>query len=532
MPPEKSIGQILSHAKKSAKERNWETAISHYQSVLARFPGNKRARQELNALKPNALPDLLKDAQASQNSGAWADAEHDLSIAAALAPDMPEIGLSLALCQLEMGKAAAALQAADQVLARRPGHPDALNAKGGALREMSRGAEAEACFLAALKTRASDPQTLNNLGILARAQGNIPLAVDYHRKAIALRPADKTLHHNLALSTSYSATEPHLEEMRALYAKSDQSDPATAPLCFALFKALDELDEREEAFSVLKKGNALTRKKLGYDFQKDAVPYALSKVLFKSPPEPVEEDTGLRPLLVTGLPRSGTTLVERILARAEGTQPCGELTVVQIAVGQLLRNLMQRTHKELTPEDIASLRTEVLNGYGDYSDGSPFLIDKMPLNFRWIGYVLAAVPEAKVLHVSRDPMAVAWSLYRYSLAGNGNAFIYDPSDIARFMALHRDLMTFWDEQFPGRIINLDYAQLVSDPEGVTKDLAQKSGLVWTKDWLTPERASNQVLTASSEQVRKPIYRGSDDGWRRYEAQLSDLSQALSSAGIL
>ncbi len=218
--------------------------------------------------------------------------------------------------------------------------------------------------------------------------------------------------------------------MRRLLAASDQNDPAIAPLHFALFKALDDLDQRARAFAHLEKANRLTKIGSGYDFQTDALPYALSKALIRVPIRADTPPPGLRPIFVTGLPRSGTTLVERILARAEGVQACGELTVVQVTVGRLLREIMTRANKSLSAEDIVRLRRETLQGLIEYSDGRPVLIDKMPLNFRWIGYICAALPEARIVHVSRDTMAVAWSLYRHSFAGGGNRFVYDPADIA------------------------------------------------------------------------------------------------------
>ncbi len=532
MPPAPSTDKTLALARRAAKAGDLAKANDLYQAVLARFPGNRRARQGLESLRPILLPDLLKSAQVAQTEGRWSDAEKDLRTAEDLAPDMPEIGLALAACRLEMGRAPAALRAAQNVLKRCPGHPEALNAKGRALREMGDAAAARECLLLALGHAATDAQTLNNLGILARAGGDRTAAAEYYRRAITIEPRNISLHRNLAHAITYDEREPHLEQMRGLLAASDQNDPTIAPLHFALFKAHDDLDQRNRAFAHLEKANRLAKIGSGYDFKSDALPYALSKALFR---EPIRTDTsppGLRPIFVTGLPRSGTTLVERILARAEGVQPCGELTVVQIAVGRLLREIMERPNKSLNPEDIAGLRREILQGLAEYSDGRPVLIDKMPLNFLWIGYICAALPEARIVHVSRDPIAVAWSLYRHSFAGSGNGFVDDPEDIARYMVLQRDLMAHWRDCCPGRIFDLDYGELVSDTASVTQAMARATGLQWSDDWLSPERSVSQILTASAEQARRPIYRGSDDAWKRYETQLGPLVRALGSNGLI
>lgn len=532
-----STEKTLSRARQAAKAKDWIAACGLYQIVLDRFPANKKARQGLASLRA-AVPELLKAAQAAQQGGEWATAERSLSAAAALAPELPEVGLALAACRLETGNAPAALRAAEAVLAQAPDHAEALNARGRALREMGRGTEAEASFHAALGDPETEARTLNNLGVLARARGDRARAAAYYRRALDLTPGDATLHRNLSHTVSYTEGDPdtgaHLAQMRERLAVLGAETPAAAPLHFALFKALDDLDRREEAFGHLALGNRLTKAAQGYEFKSDALPYALSKALFKTPlPAPDgAEGADLRPIFVTGLPRTGTTLTERILAQAGGVQPCGELTVVQRATGGLLREIMARADKALSQADIAALGAQIRAGLAEYSDGSAVLVDKMPLNFRWIGFICAALPEARIVHLSRDPMAVGWSVYRHAFGGGGNGFAYDPADIARFMVMHRDLMAHWRQVCPGRIFDLDYAELVRDPEPATRALADFAGLEWSEDWLAPERGKGQVLTASADQVRRPIYRGSDDGWRRYEAQLAPLRSALSAAGVI
>jgi len=535
MPAAQSADKTLRRARQASKAGNWAQAVALYQGVLARFPANTRARREVEALRPAGLPALLASAQAAQAAGSWAEAERDLSAAAVLAPEMLEVGLALAACRLEMGRAPAALRAAEAVLALAPTHPGALNARGRALREMGRGTEAEDSFKAALGDAATEAQSLNNLGILARGRGEREAAAGYFRRALALAPTNAALHRNLAQAITYDAETAHLGEMRARLAAAGPDDPGSAPLHFALFKALDDLDRRDEGFAHLEKANRLTRAARGYDFKTDALPYALTKAVFATPvpaldrpPEPGQP----RAIFVTGLPRTGTTLTERILSRAPGTQACGELTVVQLAAGRLLRSVVERADKTLTAEDLAGMGAEIRAGLAEYSDGSPVLIDKMPLNFRWIGFLCATLPEARIVHLNRDPMATAWSIYRHDFAGAGHGFAYDPADIARFMVLHREAMAHWRRIYPDRVFELDYGDLVGDTERATRALAAAVGLTWTEDWLTPERAASQILTASAEQARRPIYRGSDAGWQRYAAQLGPLRAALTAAGVL
>lgn len=535
MAAAQSADQTLTRARQASRAGDWATAVTLCQDVLTRFPSNKRAQKALETMRPTALPALLAKAKSQQGERKWSEANLSLTAAAALAPDLPEVGLALAACRFEAGRVPEALRAAEAVLTRVAGHPGALNAKGRALREMGRGAEAKVCFQAALGSAETDVQALVNLGMSARAGGDRTAAAAYFRRAIALTPADSALHQNLAQSITYTEDEPHLEQLRARLAATGANDPSSAPLHFALFKALDDLDRRDEAFAHLNTANRLTKARLGYEFKSHAVPYALTKVIFAAPPAaPVKAppENGPRPIFVTGLPRSGTTLTERILARAEGTQACGELMVATLAGARMLRAVAERGDKTLTAKDLAALGDEIRNGLAEYSDGSPVMIDKMPLNFRWIGFICAALPEARIVHLNRDPLAVAWSIYQKSFTGDGNGFAYDPADIARFMVLHRDLMAHWRQVYPDRVFDLNYGDLVEDTERSTRALAEAVGLPWSEAWLNPEQGASQVLTASADQVRRPIYRGSDAGWQRYDAQIGPLKAALTSAGVL
>jgi tetratricopeptide (TPR) repeat protein len=532
VPKKEPTDKILTRAKKAANAGDFQTAVTAFGQVLARFPSNKRALQGMAALRATALPQLQAAAQQAQEERRWPDAEAQLRAACLLAPDQADMALALAACLMEQRKAPAALAAVQTILKKMPDHPQALNIQGAAQRLMGQGAAAKQSFTAALGDPVWDVQSLNNLGISARAEGARTDAAEYYRRAIAADPDNPALHLNLSQETNYSADTPHLQQMRDLLASKDRNNPALAPLHFALFKAFDDLGETDMAFAHLEKANTLAKANLQYDFQKDAIPCALSKVLLKEPIHSAEVATTQRPIFITGLPRTGTTLAEQILARSEGTHPCGELTVVQLAVVRLMREVMDRPQKALTQSDIDDLGAELRSGLAEYGDGAAVLIDKMPLNFRWIGFICAALPEARIVHMSRDPMAVAWSLYRQSFDSAGNGFVYDPSDIARFMALHRDLMTHWRNCYPDRIFDLSYEALVSNPETTTRALATATGLDWSENWLTPEKASHLVLTASARQIRKPIYRDSNDQWARYEAQLAPMRAAMVAAGLI
>lgn len=527
-----STDKALSYARKAEKTGDWAAAYDLYKGVLDRFPSNRRAQAGLKGMKPKAVQALLQDAKTAQASQQWARSADQMALAFDLAPELSEIGVALAHMQLQIGNAAGALKTAETILSKAPDHKDAANLKGKALREMGRGGEAQDVHEQALQGTNEDAATYTQLASLARANGDRDKELAYAMQALALAPLDGSMHWNVSKALKYTPETPHLADMLDLLKASDPDAPTIAPLRMALFKAYDDIGDRDTAFAHLQEGNRLIHDSVGYEFKKDAIRYALSRNLFANLlPKPAPA-TGPRPIFVTGLPRTGTTLTERIIAMAPEAKACGELSVVDRLVTPLLQDLATGRKTTFTADDLQTLRENILTGLAQYGDGSPIIIDKMPLNFRWIGFICAAIPEARIIHMNRDPMAVAWSHYRHSFSGTGNGFVYSFEGIAQFMVLHRDWMNHWRTICSDAILDVEYADLVSEPEAVTRKIAAFTGLDWSSDWTTPERSTSAVLTASAKQVRKPIYGGSDAGWKAYEQQLAPLRAALVSAGLL
>lgn len=523
-----STDKALAYAQDAERERDWATAINLYQGVLTQFPKNKRALHGLKGLKPKAVQSLLQQAKDAQAAHHWGKSQDFLSLAFQLAPELPEIGRALAQLQLENGDPASALETAGTMLATHPNRADAVLIRAIALRDLGRLKEARDLF----ETLPETSDSVTNLAILARAEGDKAKETHLCAKAIELAPVNPSVHWNYANVQTYKAGNAHLKQMRRLAQDMDPKDPQSAPLRMALFKAYDDMDEREEAFSHLQAANALSCTATRYEFKKDALRYALSKNIFANTrlPEPQSQASG--PIFVTGLPRSGTTLVERILAQDPRAKACGELSFVERATSRLLQSVIEGKIKRFSDQVLQELRGEILDGLSRYVGKDQRVIDKMPLNFRWIGFICAAIPEARIIHINRDPMAVAWSLYRHAFVGRENGFSNAFEDIAKFMVLHREMMGFWQEVCPDHILEVSYKDLVANPDATTRKMAHFTGLSWSQDWLHPERSKAAVLTASADQVRKPIYTGSDADWRRYAPQLLPLENMLKSAGLV
>jgi hypothetical protein len=254
---------------------------------------------------------------------------------------------------------------------------------------------------------------------------------------------------------------------------------------------------------MLSEGNRLKKAERGYSIDKEKRLFDAIKKLSYSAVEPSR-----RLIFIVGMPRSGTSLVEQILASHSTVHAAGELTAMAVLC--------------LSGKDPRGVRDGYLKGIPD----AAVVTDKMPANFMWIGVILSAFPDAKIVHTSRDPMATCWSIYKTSFTGSGNRFAHDLQDIAKFYKLYRDLMAFWRERFPGKIHDLNYEELTVNQEPETRALLDYCELPWEDACLRFHENPRPVRTASSAQVRKPMYQGSSRDWKRYEKHLTPLKEAL------
>ena len=223
------------------------------------------------------------------------------------------------------------------------------------------------------------------------------------------------------------------------------------------------------------------------------------------------------PVFIVGLPRSGTTLVEQIISSHSQVTGAGELPFAsqfgsRLAFGQA----------SVDQEALRAFRNEYLAGLQRRSEGNAIVTDKMPQNFRHLGLIAAALPEAKIIHVKRDPAAVCWANYTQYFADSSGPlnYCYSLEDIVHYHGLYEDLMTFWHQALPGRIYDLDYERLTKDQEEETRKLIDHLGLNWDDACLSPQDNKRVVGTASNLQVRQRVYQGSSERWKRYRPYLN------------
>jgi tetratricopeptide (TPR) repeat protein len=360
-------------------------------------------------------------------------------------------------------------------------------------------------------------------------------AIEEYRATIAAREDFGEAWWSLANLKTFRFCAADIERMRAAEASATAQDDRYH-LCFALGKALEDAGDYGHSWDCYERGNALKRAETRYLPQFNEINTRLSKQVCTREFFEARQGWGVPdpdPIFILGLPRSGSTLVEQILAshsQVEGTQ---ELADIQRIVMEL-RGRAADLGNPRFPGILAELAAEDFRRFGQRfmddtriyrQSGRPFFIDKMPNNFRYIGLIHLMLPRAKIIDMRREPMACCFGNLK-QLFSSGQEFSYGIDDIARYYRTYLELMRHWQQALPGRILTVQYEDVVEDLEGSVRRILDFCGLPFEPTCLQFHRTERSVRTASSEQVRRPISREGLDQWKNYERWLRPLQEAL------
>lgn len=442
-----------------------------------------------------------------------------------LAPDDAEAHNNLGRALRRLGRPGDALAWFSGALEIRPEFAAACFNLGLALDDLGKCEEALASFDRALRLKPDYPEAWNNRGLVLDFLGETGEAADSYARALELKPDYAEAHRNLTTVVQYRPDDPHIRMLRQQLARAGASDADRMHLNFALGKVYDDLGRYDEAFSFLAEGNRLRKQELAYDIARARMTYASIVATFADdmPVPEVPDDSEVRPsvVFVLGMPRSGTTLVEQILASHSQVYGAGELRFLERSVSAI-----DWRSEPLSSDKLKSVRDAYFAALEGIGASEPWITDKLPFNFWWIGFIFAAVPDARVVHVRRDARAICWSNFRRFFPSPRVGFASDLEDLAEYYRLYAGLMDFWHEKFPGRIYDLDYEMLTEHQEDETRRLLEYVGLDWEDACLDFHETKRAVRTLSASQVRRSLYRGSSDEWRRYAGHLGPLIERL------
>ncbi len=456
--------------------------------------------------------------------------EH-LSQAVTLDPTNLEAGGALAKSLNAQGHYAEAVHIVSALIEHNPVTDKLLNALGESLHRLDRLTEAKVCLNAVTLASPEGEEAQYQLGHIALSENEKDAAKQHFQNALDLNPWLTPAHRSLSELITYDSDAPHLKDMQKLLDENKMSPNAEFELRFAVYKALNDAKQYDAAFENLERGNSLKKQTIRYSIETDEARFAYLKHIFDQPAPVATSELGFRPIFIVGLPRSGTTVTERILCGCNSVAGAGELQYPTTAMAKLMKQMNAEQQSEFTQAHAEALRDAVGQAMQGHADGASVVIDKMPLNFRWVGGLLAAFPEARIVYTTRPPHDQLWSLYKVCFLGSGNGFSYDPSDIAQYQALTRDLMQHWMRLFPDQIHQLDYHALTKDPEEHIRPLVDFCGLEWSDDCLHPENRESAIQTASLQQARQPIYHRSTPDWLPHEARLSSAFEQLNQLGL-
>jgi tetratricopeptide (TPR) repeat protein len=379
-------------------------------------------------------------------------------------------------------------------------------------------------------------ESLHNLGSILRRFGRMGEAEELFRKVLELRPDSCMTIHQLTHSCRYDSTDHgDVKQIKKLLRGSGLSDRDAIFLRFSLGKIYNDCREFESAFNCYRRGNALLHKRSRFDSR--TLAEYVDLVIDTFTPElidglhPFSSPTEV-PVYIIGMPRSGTTLLEQILCAHPLVQGGGELTLVD----QAIQNLRTRGNlKEHYPVFASQLKGEVLaseaKNYETFVqtlvDGDAVrLIDKMPYNFKYIGLIMLLFSQARIVHCRRDPRDVCLSNY-FQLYVTKHEHTYSLSDLGHYYRQYERLMAHWRSiADPSRLYEINYEDLVTDTQAKAPEMIGFLGLEWDDRCLRPHESDRAVQTASTWQVRQPIYSSSVSRWKNYEKFLGPLEKAL------
>ena len=464
--------------------------------------------------------------------GATAQALADVDRAVEREPGNAAFRLHRATCLLALRRRRDALDAADAARRCAPGNPLVLDAVGTLFSNVGEQRRALASYDRAVALAPMDPRFLYNRASVRRFLGDLDGAEADFDRAIALNPRDFEAYLNRSDLRPQTAARNHVAELEGLAAQPFADWRGEVQIHHALAKEYEDLGQHAKSFAHLRRGAQKRREFLNYDVANDVA--TVDWIIDAFPAGPAAPTPGAAedsPVFIVGLPRSGTTLVERILGSHSSMTSAGELNSFALALVDAARVRAGRAlpRPELVASsamlDFAALGRDYLQRAYDAFGGTGRFIDKMPLNYLYCGLILRALPNARIIHMTRHPMAAGYAMYK-TLFKDGYPFSYDLTDIARYYRAYRRLMDHWRRTMPGAIHEVSYEGVVADQAGETHRLLAYCGLGWEEACIEFHRNPSASTTASASQVRRPIYDSSVAQWRHYEAELAPLSEAL------
>ncbi len=512
--------RLMALAAEHHKEGRAEEAERLYRRVLHDNPRN------VDALRLLAL--IAMKAERAD------DAEILLKRAIEIAPDFNLALVDLGRLCKDQDRYGEALECFDRAIALEPSHPQVHYLRAATLARASFTHEAIESYRRCLTLKPTHIGALMGLGHVLKAVGDYDGSVASYNACIRRVPDNGETYWSLANLKRYRFDDAMVAEMEKRISATQEDAQSEVNFLFALGKAYEDRGDFERAWHFYRTGNEKQRAQVSYDpVLTEAINDRLLQVYT---PDFLASCAGAghadpSPIFILGLPRSGSTLLEQILASHSQVEGTSELPYVGRASSSLNRNRNEGLNypeamRELTPDNLRALGEEYLAAARAHRrSGTPRFIDKMPNNFPNAGFIATILPNAKIIDARRHPLDACLSCYR-QLFAKGQNFTYDLTEIGEYYLQYQRLMDHWATVIPGRVLTVQYEEVVTDFENQVRRLLEFCGLPWEEACLRFYQSERPVRTPSSEQVRQPIYDRSVGHWLHYRHHLGELIEVI------
>ena len=373
----------------------------------------------------------------------------------------------------------------------------------------------------------NDIKTLYNLGSAYLFLGKISEGKYYFEKIIEINKNHIPSYRNYISVTKIEKTDEIFKQLEILN-EEDFSDDDKVLFYDALSKGYFDQDNDQLAFKYLEKSNSLKKKNSKFSFEKTEIQFNNIKTFFKNIDNiniNFKDTLKSKPIFIIGMPRSGTTLIEQIISSHSQVYGAGELDFLPKIIDKIGIK---------KPQNLESFFTQIRNLYYDQImkiSNNHYIIDKLPVNYRWVGFIINALPEAKIIHIERNPMAVCWSNYKTSFVDSGMDFNLSQQDIAKYYSLYLNLMNFWKSKYTSNILNINYENFVNDFVSNSKEILKFLDLKWEDKIKNYNKNTRPVTTASFQQVREDIKKNTSMAWKKDSNYLNPMQDTLKNMKI-
>jgi tetratricopeptide (TPR) repeat protein len=485
---------------------------------------------------PTDVAAIRMFAEVASRLGRYGDAENLLERCLELSPTFTAARHNYAIVLHRQGRSLDALREVQTLLEFAPGNPGYHNLKAAVLARLGEYGASIETYEQVLQQHPKQPKVWMSYGHALKTAGRLEDSISAYRRSLELSPALGEAYWSLANLKTVRFQPADLDAMREQLAKADLSHPDRFHLHFALGKALEDAGDYAASFDHYDRANKLRRKGITYDAGELTAHVQRAKALFTR--EFFAERAGLGcpapdPIFIVGLPRAGSTLIEQILSSHPAVEGTSELPDI-ISMARKLGERRSRTQVSRYPEILGTLSADELRELGEQylertriqrKTTAALFIDKMPNNWLHTGMIQLILPNAKIIDARRHPLGCCFSNFKQHFA-RGQHFTYSLEEIGRYYCDYVELMDHFDAVRPGRIHRVHYERMIEQTEAEVRRLLDYCGLPFDEQCLHFYRNERAVRTASSEQVRKPIYRDGIEHWRHYDAWLGPLKNSL------